>query len=134
MNETNKWIRCSEREPENYEDKHFRTANDKLPIRMPVKWMKFYYTPDKIEWLEETDSNLNSSCKITQPVHVGLWAWWYRGCFIHKQSHPKLNRYHVSQDTKEQKTVGVCDTFNEAMDIAGSNFVSDYLIGPEPFK
>jgi hypothetical protein len=53
MNEATRWIKCSEREPGNYEDKHFRTAKDKLPIRMPINEMRFYYALDKIEWLEE---------------------------------------------------------------------------------
>jgi hypothetical protein len=53
-----------------------------------------------------------------KPIKIENDEWLYKGCFIQKQTHPKLKPYHIFQDTKNKTTVGTCYTFFEAKKIA----------------
>lgn len=68
-----------------------------------------------------------------KPVQIESGEWWYKGCFIQKQNHPKLKPYIVFQDTEIQTTVGDCYTFTEAKKIATIFEVKKYKYGPESF-
>jgi hypothetical protein len=62
-----------------------------------------------------------------KPIQIDPKEWYYMGCFIQQQVHPKLLKYCVFQDTEEQATVGVCHTFTEAKSIAKANRVENPL-------
>ena len=60
--------------------------------------------------------------------------WWYKGCFIQKQSHPKLyGNYVVFADTEAQTHIGRTMTFLEAVKLAEENEVKEYKLGAMSF-
>lgn len=87
------------------------------------------------EWI------LAQQMKIIKPVSRVdniLWQidpeeWYYKGCFIQQQDHPKLQKYHVFQDTEEQLTVGTCSTFKQAKELCEQNSVENPMHSPLEF-
>lgn len=64
---------------------------------------------------------------MNNAIKISDGEWLYNGNFIQKQNHPLLRPFHVFNDTKEQMTVGVCYTFNEAIIIANKNKIKNPL-------
>ncbi|MBT3209885.1 MAG: hypothetical protein HN347_16195 [Bacteroidetes bacterium] len=60
---------------------------------------------------------------MNKPKQLEVGEWWFKGCFIQKQNHPKLLKYHVFKDTVNQETVCACQTFTEAKALCRMNEV-----------
>lgn len=57
------------------------------------------------------------------PVKIEDGEWYFKGCFITEQRHPKLLPYHVHQDTEENLTVGVAKNWHQAHKMCVENEV-----------
>jgi hypothetical protein len=68
-----------------------------------------------------------------RPIQIEVGEWWYKGCFIQRQTHPKLKPYHVFKDTETQETIGDCFSFNEAKNLCELNGVKEYKYGSNSF-
>jgi hypothetical protein len=79
------------------------------------------------------DKFYNNS-NIKRPVQIEVGEWYFKGCFIQEQNHPKLEKYSVFQDTEEQLTVGTCHTMAEAKAICYKNEVKEPLRGLKIFQ
>lgn len=64
---------------------------------------------------------------FSEPIQVEVGEWWFRGCFIQEQDHPKLLKYVVFADTEAQEHIDVCSTFAEAKAICRKNEVKNNL-------
>ena len=64
-----------------------------------------------------------------KPYKIEIDEWYYKGCFIQKQEHPKLPKYHVFKDTENQETIDGCYTFQEAKKLCELNEVKNPLNG-----
>lgn len=69
----------------------------------------------------------------SNPIKIEDGEWWFKGCFIQKQTHPKLKPYYVFKDTENQETVDSCFTFAEAKKLCDLNEVKDYKQGYKVF-
>lgn len=69
----------------------------------------------------------------TKPIQIEVDEWWFKGCFIQKQYHPKLKPYHVFKDTENQETVDTCFTFTEAKKLCDLNKIKDFKQGYKAF-
>ena len=68
-----------------------------------------------------------------KPIKIEGDEWWFKGCFIQKQSNPELKPYHVFKDTENQETVDTCFTFSEAKKLCVFNEVKDFKHGYKAF-
>lgn len=68
-----------------------------------------------------------------KPVLISSGEWWFKGCFIQKQEHPKLKPYFVFKDTEDQESVDTCFTFAEAKKLCILNEVKKYKNGFKAF-
>ena len=68
-----------------------------------------------------------------KPYKIDTVEWYYKGCFIQKNNHPKLSIYCIFKDTKDQETIGECYTFTEAKKLCELNEVINPFIGLESF-
>ena len=51
---------------------------------------------------------------MNKPKQIEVGEWWFKGCFIQEQNHPKLLKYRVFKDTASQEDICTCQTFTEA--------------------
>jgi hypothetical protein len=70
---------------------------------------------------------------MNKPIQIEIGEWWFNGCFIQKQIHPKLKPYHVFKDTEQQENIGTCFTFKEAKKLCNLNRVKDFKHGYKAF-
>lgn len=61
----------------------------------------------------------------TKPVQIEVGEWYFKGCFIQAQNHPKLKAYVVFKDTIGQEVIGDCMTFIEAKKLCRDNEVKE---------
>lgn len=67
------------------------------------------------------------------PIPIAPNEWWYKGCFIQKNEHPRLLPFSVFEDIERQVTVGQATTMEEAQKLALKNKVEKFLYGPKVF-
>ena len=72
---------------------------------------------------------MNSS----KPIKIDVDEWWFKGCFIQRQKHPKLKLYHVFKDTETQETISDCFNFKEAKILCQLNEVKNFFQGHNSF-
>ena len=68
-----------------------------------------------------------------KPIQIEDGEWWYKGCFIQKQTYPGLKPYHVFKDTENQETIDSCFTMTEAKKLCKLNEVKNYKYGAKSF-
>lgn len=71
--------------------------------------------------------------KQDTPILIEIDEWYFHGCFIQKNDHPKLLPFTVFTDTKNQEVVGNCYTFAEAKKLCILNTVTEPFIGLDQF-
>ena len=71
--------------------------------------------------------------KIEKPVQIEVDEWWFKGCFIQKQNHPKLKLYYVFKDTEDQESIDSCYNFIEAKKLCNLYQVKNFKQGCETF-
>jgi hypothetical protein len=68
-----------------------------------------------------------------KPIKIEIGEWWYMGCFIQKQEHPKIKPFHIFKDTEMQESINTCSTFLEAKKICELNEVKKFKQGYKQF-
>jgi len=68
-----------------------------------------------------------------KPKQIENGEWYYKGCFIQKQTHPLLLKYHVFKDTEAQETISTCSTLKEAISLCDANEVETPFLGINSF-
>ena len=70
---------------------------------------------------------------MSKPVQIEDGEWYYKGCFIQKQTHPSLMKYHIFKDTKSQATISFCGAFLQAIAICNKYEVKNPIHTAEDF-
>lgn len=60
---------------------------------------------------------------MNRPTQIEEGEWYYKGCFIQKQSYPSLLKYHVFKDNESQDTISTCSTMSYAILLCNDNEV-----------
>ena len=70
---------------------------------------------------------------MNKPIQIEGGEWWFKGCFIQEQNHPKLSKYVIFKDTDLQETVGTASNMREAKKLCVDNEVVEYKFGYKSF-